>query len=371
MPLLNAPLTTSGAQILDASGQPVRLAGVNWGGAYSDEVVPGGLDQLHRDVIADRIVNMGFNHVRFPFSVGTFLGNGGGQRGGTVPDPALLAANPDLAGASPWQVWTECVAALTSAGLGVIPNQHMLYPGFCCSAADNNGLWYNGSWPAAVFQACWAQVAREFAGNPLVIGYDIHNEPRPAQSASGLITPTWGDGNPATDIRLMYHDTIVNTLQPASPGKLWFCEGLSYAGDLTKAGAHPVGVPGTVYSMHDYSWFHAAGQTQAGYFAAMDAAGGYLLQNSQAPLWVGEFGIDTGTAANMTSPWMTDFLAWAAARRVHWCWWRLDAIWQKATEPVTNVLKAHQGDRESFGLMQGQDWLGDQVAVLRALQAIM
>ena len=56
-------------------------------------------------------------------------------------------------------------------------------------------------------------------------------------------------------------------------------------------------------------------------------------------------------------------MGWAAARQVHWCWWRLDAIWQKATEPTTNVLKASDGDRESYGMMQGQDWGGTEVTV--------
>jgi hypothetical protein len=31
----------------------------------------------------------------------------------------------------------------------------------------------------------------------------------------------------------------------------------------------------------------------------------------------------------------------------------------------------HPGDQESYGLMQGQDWLGDQTEMLALLQAIM
>lgn len=371
MPLLIPPLSTSGPRILDSGGSPVRLAGVNWGGAQQDGLVPAGLDKLNRADIAERIVGWGLNHVRFPFALGTFMTNNGSLKTGPVPDPASLAANPDLAGLSPWEVYQECVTALTGAGLAVIPNQHLLYPGWCCSEADCNGLWYNGSWPASTFTACWELVTRAFAGNPLVIGYDLHNEPRPATVNGQLLTPSWGDGNAATDMRLLYHDTIT-ALQQASSSKLWFCEGLDYAGDLTRAGAHPVGIPGTVYSMHDYSWYnHPQGQSQAAYFAQMDANGGYIPESGQAPLWVSEFGTDLGTAASMSGGWMANLLAWIAARGVHWCWWQLSAQQVKGTEPVTNVLKAADGQRETYGLMSGQDWLGDQSEVLGLLAPLM
>ena len=37
MALLHAPLSVRGARIVDAAGNPVRLAGVNWGGAHQDD----------------------------------------------------------------------------------------------------------------------------------------------------------------------------------------------------------------------------------------------------------------------------------------------------------------------------------------------
>ena len=71
---------------------------------------------------------------------------------GAVPD-RYLAANPDLRGSTPMQVYDACAAALTGAGLIVIPNRHMLFGGWCCAAEDNNGLWHNDDWPAAKFTA--------------------------------------------------------------------------------------------------------------------------------------------------------------------------------------------------------------------------
>src|SRR5215469_6729412 len=113
MPLLHAPLSVRGAQIVDAAGNPVRLAGVNWGGAHQDGLVPAGLDRLHRDAIAARVAGWGFNHVRLTFATGTFQ-NKDGSPVTTAADPARLAANPDLQGQSPWQVYQACVQALTA-----------------------------------------------------------------------------------------------------------------------------------------------------------------------------------------------------------------------------------------------------------------
>ena len=368
MPLLHAPLSVRNAQIVDVAGTPVRLAGVNWGGAHQDGLVPAGLDKLHRDEIAGRIVGWGFNHVRLTFALGTFVNNNGSLKTGPA-DPARLAANPDLAGLTPWAVYQAVTESLIAAGLAVIPNCHLLFPGWCCSDADCNGLWYNGNWPASTFTSTWLMVAQRFAGHPLVIGYDLKNEPRPAAISGTKVTPTWGTGASLTDFQRLYRNTA-SQMRPADPAKLFFCEGLNYAADLTGAGARPVTGSNIVYSMHDYSWFHPSGQSQADYFTSMDSHGGYLVTRGLAPLYLGEFGVDTGTRAAMTSGWMAQFRAWAQARGVHWCWWQLSAQAVKGTEPCTNAVKAVDGTRETFGLMAGQDWLGSQSEMIALLQAM-
>ena len=73
----------------------------------------------------------------------------------------------------------------------------------------------------------------------------------------------------------------------------------------------------------------------------------------------------------MTPGWMSQFLSWAHDRQVHWCWWELSAISALGIEPVTNVVRARDGDRASFGLMQGQDWDGTQTTMLRLLEPLM
>ena len=254
------PLSTSGRWIVDGNGQRVKLAGVNWPGAHEDDMVPSGLDYRDRNEIARQIAEWGFNSVRLTFAVRTLTVTG-------QANPGLLAANQDLLGQTPWGVFQAVVRALTGQGLIVIPNCHMLFAGWCCSTADNNGLWYNDNWPASRFQAAWQTIATAFAGNPLVAAYDIKNEPRNATIGGAVRTPTWGDGNTGTDFRLMYQQ-IGNLIHQHDPDALIICEGLSYAASLTGVPANPVRVTHpnkVIYSGHDYPWFgHAANQSQAG-----------------------------------------------------------------------------------------------------------
>lgn len=374
IPAAAFPLATSGANIVGADSVNYRLAGVNWEGAQQDNRVAGGLDKLNRADIIARIVGWGMNHVRFPFSTGMINNKDGTPFTGLV-DPARVAANPDLVGMTPWQAYQQIVTDMTAAGLYVVLNKHMNYPGWCCSDVDVNGFWYNDNWPASTFTNTWIQVATAFANNPMV-GFDLHNEPRKATIGGVALNPSWGDGNSATDFRQMYQNTI-GRIRDAVTGTgstikhLAFCEGLAYAGDLTGWGAHPVTGTNIVASMHDYAWYHPDPQTQSAYFTQMDSNGGYLPQGGTVPLWIGEFGQNMDKRAPMTSGWMANFFAYARARTISWCWWSLSAQAVKGTEPGTNVVKVLDGSREGFGLMCGQDWKGSNSEMIALLQGIM
>ena len=357
------PLSVSGRWILDVKGKRLKMAGVNWAGAHQDQMVPGGLDFIPRQALAEQVAAWGFNSVRFPFAGPTITSTG------PVP-PGLVSANPDLYGMTPWQVYQACVTALTAAGLMVIPNYHLLAAGWCCSADDGNGLWYNANHPSAEFTNNWLTAAAAFADNPLVIGCDLKNEPRQTVIGGRTYTPTWGDGNAATDFRLMYQATA-ERIRAAAPGKLMFCEGLAYAGNLSAAGAHPVTGPGVVYSVHDYPWFHPAGQPAAAYAAAMDKAGGYLMTQGRAPVWVGEFGDDNSLRATWGGGWLANFAAWAKTRDAEWCLWELGGTERKGTTPQVNTQKFADGDRASYGLFS-QSWQGpSNPAMLERLQDLM
>jgi endoglucanase len=352
------PLSTSGRYIVDARGRRVRLAGVNWYGASEDLGVPAGLDRTHAKTLARNIAAHGFNSVRFPFSLWMTEQTSG------VPDQ-YLAANHDLLGATPMQVYDACVKALTDEGLIVIPNCHLLSYGWCCSNSDGNGLWYNDTWPASRFISIWQKIAARYASNPLVAAMDIKNEPRQATVGGQELTPAWGSGG-RTDFAAMY-TTVGNLIHEIDPHPLIICEGLKYAGDLTGVARHPVTLERpdkVVYSMHDYPWFHAASQTQAEYIDEMNKAGGYILSEQVAPLWIGEFGNDTGSLANFgldptsdagNGVWWQNIQAWLTETDIDWCWWALNPTHAKGSTPGSSHVQYNWGDREPYGILAA-DW---------------
>jgi endoglucanase len=225
-------------------------------------------------------------------------------------------------------------------------------------------LWFNKRWPAVKFFAAWQGMAERYRSNPLVAGMDIMNEPRRTTVGWRVLTPTWGS-RPKTDLAAMY-TAMGNLIHEVSPEVLIICQGPGFAADLAGVARHPVRLkrPGkVVYSLHDYSWFHPAGQPRSAYFDQMHRAGGYILTEGIAPLWIGEFGNDTrsvdnfGRAATPAARWWNNVEAWLAEYDVDWCWWPLNPTQPRGTVPVTGEHRSGWGDPEPWGLL-APDWRG-------------
>jgi len=371
------PLFTSGRFIVDANGRRVKLAGVNWIGAHMDDAVVAGLDRMHRDALAATIAGLGFNCVRLPFSLRMM------QQITPVPD-ACLAANTDLHGSTPMEVYDACVAALAGAGLIVIPNCHMLDAGWCCSNDDSNGLWYSDRWPAEAFMAAWRDMATRYASQPLVAAMDIKNEPRPARVGWRTLIPTWGRGK-RTDFAAMY-TAAGNLIHGVTPEPLILCDGLGYAADLTGVAAHPVRLQhaGKVgYGRHDYPWFHPDHQPRQAFFDRLNREAGYILAGEIAPVWLGEFSTDTRSLPNFglappsqgnearNAAWWSNIHDWLTANDVDWCWWGLNGTHVRGANPATGRPAFSRGDRATDGLLT-EDWRGvTSPAIMEILQSMM
>jgi endoglucanase len=327
-------------------------------------MIPCGLNVRRRNDIAHTLAGWGFNHVRATFAERMIRYTG-------KVDPKLVSANPDLVGKTPYEVYKASVKAFTDAGIIVFPNMHLLYSGWCCSGADGNGLPYNSNWPIAGFYSAWTKVATDFADNPLVAGFDLYNECRSTTIGGTPLKPSWGDSNLKTDMRRFYQNAAT-AIHRISPEKLIICEGLNYAGDLSRAKALPVTPASrTVYSLHDYSWFHAAGQSYADYRAQMDRHGGYLVRDNIAPVWIGEFGINATVPSSFTSNWWSHFMSYAVERDLDVCLWHLDGTVHVAHEPVTNAPKTVEGQREGFSLFKPDFATPTSPVMLEALQSLM
>lgn len=307
-------LSTSGNQVIDVGGNPVRIASIGW---YGTDGPAGsalqGLWKTSYGTILQSIKDDGFNTVRVPWSNADlntpFAGTN--QLGGVD-----WSQNADLKGLTTLQVFQKIVGAAGQIGLKVIFDHHT---DDGSGGQQPNGLWIDkgpgtdgtdgagvaGTVDAAKFKADWVQFAKTFAGNSTVIGYDLDNEPT-AQHAN------WGAGGP-TDIQQMYTD-VGNAVQAADPGALIIAEGLvtpdstGYPQVLTGAKDHPVtlATPNkVVYSIHNYPTEISGMSVDSGPAAvtAMNNQWGFLVTQNIAPVWIGEMG------SNMTS---SGSRAWAA-----------------------------------------------------------
>jgi aryl-phospho-beta-D-glucosidase BglC (GH1 family) len=320
---------TSGNQIVDVNGTPVRIAGVNWFGFETSNYVVHGLWARNYQDMMNQMKQLGFNTIRIPFSNAIF-------NPANTPNGINFNLNPDLQGLTSLQILDKVVAYAGQIGLRIILDHHSAKP----DDHMNEPLWYIPGDPTYTEQAWindWVALANRYAGNATVIGADLENEPQnPA---------TWGDGNLATDWRLAA-ERAGNGILQANPNWLIFVEGIQtyngqsnwWGGNLMGAGQFPVVLNvanRVVYSPHEYPasvawqpWFNASNYPN-NLPAQWDSMWGYLYRQDIAPVWVGEFGSKLQTTSDQQ--WYQQFTQYlgdtsssagsAGQAGISWTWW--------------------------------------------------
>lgn len=298
---------TVGNQILDANNKVVRIAGVNWFGFETSNFAPHGLWTRSYQSMMDQMKQLGFNTIRLPFSDQLF-------DAGSTPNGIDFSKNPDLQGLNGLQIMDKIVDYAGRIGLRILLDHHRSAAG---NSANESGLWYTSAYPESRWISDWTMLASRYAGNPTVIGADLHNEPHgPA---------TWGDGS-ANDWRLAAERAgnailavnsnwliIVEGVEQASSGSYW------WGGNLSNAGASPVRLNQSgrlVYSAHDYpasvyqqTWFNDPNYPN-NLPAVWDKNWGYLFRQGTAPVLLGEFGSTLATSSDQQ--WFDKMTAYLA-----------------------------------------------------------
>jgi endoglucanase len=311
------PLHTSGAKLLNAQGQEVRITGVNWFGLETDAFAPHGLWARNYGDMLDQMVGAGFNTIRLPFSNQLLDSN-------SAPKGIDYQKNPDLQGLTGPQVMDKIIDAAGQRGLAVLLDRHRP------TASGQTELWYSSDVPESQWIQDWVTLAQHYAGNPTVIGADLHNEPHgPA---------TWGDGNPSTDWRAAA-ERAGNAILAVNPDWLILVEGIEHynndwywwGGNLEGAHDAPVRLSAPnklVYSTHDYGpgvyhqkWFDAPA-FPANLPGIWNAHWAYLAQSDAAPVLVGEFG-GRSVGSDEEGVWqrtLVDFLKRNNLSYTYWAW---------------------------------------------------
>lgn len=341
---------TSGNELMDASNNPVRAAGINWYGfETTDYVVHGLYDQDYRTIM-NQIAQDGFNVIRLPFSM---------EMVQTDPVPSAISyygtngpINTSLNGLTSLQIMDKIIAYAGQLGIKVMLDCHRSAAG---NSANSDGLWYNTAdgYTQQDWLNDWATMINRYNGNSTVIAADLSNEPHTPSGTYGSSGSTWGTGNSATDWRLAA-ETAGNEILSINPHMLIVVEGISqypnanstyqatwWGGDLEGAAQYPVtlNVPDQlVYSAHDYgpnlfqqSWFNSTTSYSTLVNDVWNPMWGYLYQSDTAPVWVGEFGTDnTSSDIESTTPgsqgqWFSDLVTYMQNNpHLNWTYWALN-----------------------------------------------
>ncbi|MEU4421698.1 cellulase family glycosylhydrolase [Actinoplanes sp. NPDC024001] len=387
------PLSTRGRYIVDADGQRFKLRSGNWHGASgtwngsgdaADNAshhagensgrIPLGLDRAPVDAIVAGFRELGLNSVRLPFSNEML-------RDARPVTDAAVAANRQLRGLTPLQVYDRVVAALTGAGLAVILNNHTNTTRWCC-AVDGNERW-NTSQSAQQWEDDWLFMARRYRDDPRVVGADLYNEVR----RTVLDDPNWGWGN-AHDWFAAAQRAGDRILAEANPHLLIIVEGINWTGIPVDGFPHerptlrPVRTLShtlvrsgkLVYSAHfyDYTGPNHSGATGTGEttdpryrdLSPADLAAvvnrdalfvaGEPGNHFTAPVWISEFGVAADAApGSRQRAWFENFVDLLVRADADFAYWPVVGWAESGNE--WGLLFFDAAGRRS-GLLDGEDW---------------
>lgn len=369
-------LSNSGRYLVDACQNRFKLKSVNWYGSHDFWQVPIGLHKQRVEYIANLIRQMGFNSVRLPFS------------NQAIHDskpvlPARVAANPELIGKTPLQVFDATVKALTDAGLVVILNNHTTTSEWCCNY-DRNGLWWGGtgaySQSTEQWQADWVFLTNRYKNNPMVAGADLRNEVRTMKGSTEITPemPTWGTHS-GWDWRQAATDAA-NAINKANPKMMVVVEGINWTGVPMFGGYRPLLSPAydtpvvlqnpkkLLYAAHNYGYIGPkatggggvvdAGQTlyrdmdKPTLYDSLNRGMGFVANPGKtytAPLWISEFGndIDPNTDPKEKA-WFANFTQYLIDYDLDFAYWAL------------NGSKTDEVGGYSYGLLN-DDWSAPRV----------
>jgi aryl-phospho-beta-D-glucosidase BglC (GH1 family) len=287
--------STSGNQIIDANGDPVRLKSVNWFGMEGYLGVPDGLYTRNWQDMMEQMKEVGFDSIRLPFSLENI-------RPGAMPNNIVYEINPDLRGLTNLQVMDKVVDYAGQLGMKIILDCHRSSNG---AGPNENGLWYDGNFSEADWINAWQDLAARYDGNSTVIGMDLQNEPHAA---------SWSAWSAAAE-------RAGNAIHEVNPDLLIIVEGVSeHQGDYYWWGGQLAGVRDDpvvlnqanklVYSPHDYpnsvwpqQWFQV-NEFPENLPDVFREAWGFIFEEGIAPIYLGEFGSELIEAKDIA--WMSE-----------------------------------------------------------------
>ncbi|MBW4692547.1 MAG: cellulase family glycosylhydrolase [Lyngbya sp. HA4199-MV5] len=333
---LQLPLSTKGAQIVDAKGQAVLLRGVNWFGIETETQVPHGLWVRDYKEMLAQIKGLGYNFIRLPYAVQSV-------RAAAISGVDFtIGSNRDLQGKTPLEAMDVIIQEAQRQGLMILLDSHRL----------NNQripeLWYGDGFTEADWIDTWKLLATRYQKQPNVIGADLKNEPHGRAS--------WGTNDQATDWRLAA-ERAGNAVLAIAPHWLIVVEGVEknvpgqqlsghwQGGNLEGAGRYPVRLNKPrqlVYSPHEYGpgvfnqpWF-ADATFPKNLLDRWEIGFHYLAKRNIAPILIGEFGGRQVDTTSKEGIWQRQFVNFIQQQKLSFAYWS----WNPDSSDTGGILQA-------------------------------
>ncbi len=339
-------LSRIGTGLVDASGNEVRLTGINWFGFETETLLPHGLWQRTHESMLSQVVEMGFNSIRLPWCNEMLRSTA-----------AVDTVDPELMGKTPIEAMDTIIETAGELGLKIMLDNHS-------RAADgylNEGLWYTDGVSEEEWISDWEMMAQRYAGNDTVVAFDLNNEPH--------FEAGWGTGNESIDWNKAA-ERCAEAIHAINSDVLIVVEGVEavngeyywWGGNLKGVRTAPISITHMdklVYSAHEYGpevyeqpWFTDASFPE-NMQAIWDEHFGFVMNENIGHVLIGEFGIRDASSNNGSmGVWFDSFLDYMGTD-YSWTFW---------------CLNPNSGD--TGGVLQ-DDWISAEQWKLDALAPYM
>ena len=196
------PFSTSGRDIVNANGDSVTWAGVNWP-LSGETMVPEGLEWQSAEDILSRVAGVGFNFIRFGYAIEmidqVYERNGSdvplevaminalGYENGTKITQAIVQHNPSWSATTTrFQIWDDIAKVALSKQIFVHPDVHVGKAEWCCSHTDGNAWFDDLTFNTTNWKRGIAYVADWAKPHPNVVSMSLRNELRESWNVTDL-----------------------------------------------------------------------------------------------------------------------------------------------------------------------------------------
>ena len=347
---IQLPLSTRGSEIVDGTGKPVLLRGVNWFGIETDKHTPHGLWKRDYKEMLSQIKSLGYNMIRLPYSVQSL-------RASEVSGIDFsIGTNQELYDKSPLEVMDEIIKEAERQELLILLDSHRL------NDQRIPELWYGDGFTEEDWLETWKILARRYQNQANVIGADLKNEPHGRAS--------WGTDDRDTDWRLAA-ERAGNAILDINPNWLIVVEGVENNVPNQKLKKHWMGAnlegvrnfgvrlsrpKQLVYSIHEYGpgvfeqpWFSEPSFPE-NLYNRWETGWHYIAREGIAPVWIGEFGGRQTDDDSKEGIWQRQFVDYLQEQSLGFAYWSwnpnstdtggiLQDDWLSVEEPKQELLE--------------------------------